>query len=77
MAENNITFNDRKINKSIFYRTKRLFNRDAIDVNKILISKKEAYGKKGSFKYIVGYDDNDYIGLLCIMLPQMTGYVKY
>ena len=46
MAENNITFNDGKINKSIFYRTKRLFNMDDIDVNKILISKKEPYGKK-------------------------------
>ena len=39
MAENNITFNDRKINKSIFYRTKRL---EDIDVNGILISKKES-----------------------------------
>ena len=46
MSENNIIFNDRKINKSIFYRTKRLFNMDDIDVNKILISKKERYGKK-------------------------------
>ena len=32
--------------------------------------------KKGSFEYIIGYDDNDYIVPLCIMLPQMTGYVK-
>ena len=40
MAENSITFNDRRINKCIFYRTKRLFNMDDIHVNKILISKK-------------------------------------
>ena len=58
----------------IFYRTKRLFN--DIDVNKILISKKEHYGKKDSFTYITGYDD-DYIGPLCIMLPQKIGYVKW
>ena len=30
MAENSITFNDRRINKSIFYRTKRLFNMDEL-----------------------------------------------
>ena len=46
MADNNINFNDRKINKSNFYRSKRLFNIHDIDVNKILISKKEPSGKK-------------------------------
>ena len=30
-----------------------------IDVNKILISKKEPYIKKSSFKYIIGYDHYD------------------
>ena len=39
MAENNITFNGRKINKSIFYRTRRL---EDIDFNEILLSKKES-----------------------------------
>ena len=41
MSENDITFNDRKINKSIFYRTKRLIETDDIDFDEILISKKE------------------------------------
>ena len=49
---------------------------DDIDINKMLIFKKEPSRKKGSFKYINGYDYNDYIGPLCIMLPQMIGYVK-
>ena len=30
-----------------------------IDVNKILVSKKEQYGKNNSFKYFIGYNDND------------------
>ena len=38
-------FNNKKINKSNFYRNKRLFNMDDIGFNKILISKKEPYGK--------------------------------
>ena len=46
---------------------------DDIDVNKILISKKESYGTKNSFKYFIGYNDNDVIRPLCIRLPQMTG----
>ena len=76
MVENNINFNDRKINKSNFYRTKILFNMDDIDVNKTSISKKEPYDKKVSFDYIIGYYDNDYIGPLCITLLQMIGYAK-
>ena len=30
--------------------------------------------QKNSFKYFIGYSDNDVIRLLCIKLPQMTGY---
>ena len=30
--------------------------------------------KKTSFKYIIGYNDNDDIRQLCIKLPQMIGY---
>ena len=32
--------------------------------------------EKNSFNYFIGYNDNDIIRLLCIRLPQMTGYVK-
>ena len=41
-------FDDKKINKSNFYN--RCNKIDAIDVNKILVSKKEPYGTKCSFK---------------------------
>ena len=77
MSGKNINFDDKKINKSNFYRNKRPFKIDDIDINKILNSKKEPYGKKNSFKYYIGYDYHDYIGPLCIKLPQMIGYVKH
>ena len=77
MSGKNISLDDKKINKSNFYRNKKLFNIDDIDVNKILVSKKETDGKKGSFKYFIGYNDHDYIGPLCIKLPQMIGFVKH
>ena len=77
MSGKNINFNDKKINKDKFYRNKKLFNIDDIDVKKILISKKEPYGKKSSFKYSIGYNDNDDIRPICIKLPQMIWYDKY
>ena len=49
---------------------------DDIDVNKILVSKKESYGTKTSFKYFIGYNDNDVIRPLSIRLQQMTGYAR-
>ena len=66
MSGKSIYFDDEKINKSNFYRNKRLFNIDDIDVNKILISKKEPYGTKNSLGYFIGYHSNDVIRLLCI-----------
>ena len=41
-------FNDKKINKSNFYRNKKPFIIDDTDVNRIVISKKDRYGKKNS-----------------------------
>ena len=61
MKGKNIYFDDKKINKSNFYRNKKLFNIDEIVVGKILVSKKKSYGKKGSLKYFIGYNDNDAI----------------
>ena len=42
MSGNSINFDDKKITKSDFYnKTKKMFNIDANDVNKKLVSKKE------------------------------------
>ena len=76
MSRKNITFNDKKVRKSTFYKNKRINNIEDIDVNNILVSKKESYGKKNSLKYFIGYNDNEIIRPLCIRLPQMTGYAR-
>ena len=76
MSGKNINFNDKKIKKSIFYKNKAINNIEEIDVNNILVSKKESYGNKNSFKYFIGYNDNYNIRPLCIRLPQMTGHVR-
>ena len=66
----------KKIKKSIFYKNKAINNIEDIDLNNILVSKKEPYGNKNSLKYFVGYNDNNIIRPLCIRLPQMTGYAR-
>ena len=63
--------------KVIFYKNEKVFKIDGIDVDKILVSKKEPYGTENSIKYFIGYDDNDVIRPLCIKLAQVTGYVKW
>ena len=47
-------FNDKKIKKSDFYKNKKINKIDDINVDNILVSKKEAYGTKNSFKYFIG-----------------------
>ena len=55
MSAKNMIFNVKKTNKNNFYKNKILFKINDIS---ILISKRELYGTKKSFKY-------------CIKLPQM------
>ena len=81
MNSKSINFDDKDIKKSAFYnKNKKIFNIDDIDINKILVSKKEQYGEYNgeynSFKYIIGYNDNNIIRPLYLELSQMTGYIS-
>ena len=57
-------------------KTKKIFNIDDIDINKILASKKEQYGKYNSSKYFIGYNDNGVIRPLYLFISQTTGYIN-
>ena len=73
-----MNFGDKKTNKSNFYKNKKLFKIDDIDVDKILISKKVSYSiSKGSFKYFIGYNEDNVIRPIYTKFLQMIGYVKY
>ena len=76
MSGENINFDDKKIKRSEFYKNKKVTRIDDIDVNEILVSKKEPYGTENSFKYFVEYNDNDVIRPLRVRLPQITGYAR-
>ena len=70
-----IIFDDKKIKKNIFYRSRKLFNLNDIDINRIVISKEVVYGTKNSVKYFIRYFDEDgIIRPLLLKLPQLIGY---
>ena len=68
MSTKNINSDDKKNQKEWIL--------NDIDINKILVSKKEPHGTKNALKYFIGYNDNDVIRPLCVRIPQMTGHVK-
>ena len=77
MSGKSIKFYNKNIEKSEFYKNKKLLKIEDIDFNKIFVSKKESYGTKNAIKYFIGYIDNNEIKPICIRLPQMIGYAKY
>ena len=50
MHTKNVSLNDKKNKQSDYYENKKAFQIDNIDVNKILVSKKEPYGTKNALK---------------------------
>ena len=67
MNGKNINLTTKK--KKVFYsKNENIFNINDIDINKILVSKTEQYGKYNSFKYFIGYNDNDVIRPLYLFI---------
>ena len=61
--------------KQKFFQHKRTISIKNIDINKIVVSNKVSFGKKG-FKYFIGYKGAKNIRPLCIFLPKMSAYRK-
>ena len=76
MSGKNRNFDNKKIKTKTEINKNKLFQIDDVDVNKILISKKEPCGTKNSFKYFIGYNNNYVIRPLCATLSQMRGYAN-
>ena len=75
MSGKSIYFEDKKINKSNFFKNKKIFNIHDLDVNKILFSKKESYGTKNSLKYFIGYNDDDVIRPTFMFKTSSNGWI--
>ena len=62
-----------EIKKSI---KKQAISLDSIDLSKVVVSNKWKINDT-TYKYSCGYLNNDIIKPLCVILPQMSGYIKY
>ena len=64
------------MSKKQFYESKKGVKLSKVDANKIVVSNK-VKGNNEISKLFVGYMDDDCVIPLCIILPQMSGWIKY
>ena len=76
MGEKTLKFNNTKINKKEFHKSKQATDLDSVDTNKMVVSDRFKHIEEG-FKYFIGYLQDEIVKPLCIILPQMNGYIKY
>ena len=76
MSEKTLKFNNVKVNKKEFHKSKQAVDLESVDTNKIVVSDRFKHSEEG-FRYFIGYQEDEIIKPLCIILPQMNGYIKY
>ena len=76
MSEKTLKFNNIKVNEKEFHRARKAIDLDLVDADKIVVSDRFKHSEEGS-KYFIGYQENEIVKPLCIILPQMIGYIKY
>ena len=75
MRSRKIKFGDKEVDKKEFYSSKQAISLDSIDLSKIVVSNKCEINYT-TYKYSCGYLNN-VIQPLCVIFPQMSGYIKY
>ena len=77
MKKQTLKFGDIVVNKGEFHASKQPIALNLVNTSKIVVSDKLKHSDD-SFKYFIGYlHDDDVIKPLCIILPQISGYIKY
>ena len=69
-----IAFGNNGLKKRKFHYSKYSIRITKVDIDKIITSNKVSFGKK-SFKYFIGYKDDEKIEALCIRLPLYKNWV--
>ena len=75
MSEKTLKFDNIRVNKKDFRKSKELIDLDLVNIDQIVVSGKFKHGDDG-FKYFIGHKKGGIVKLLCIILPQMSGYIK-
>ena len=76
MSSQKIKFGDKEVDKKGFYSSKEAILLDSVDLSKIVVSSRWKLNDT-TYKYFCGYLNNDVIQSLCVILPQMSRYIKY
>ena len=72
-----LVFNGVEVSRKDFYDAKRAIPLNLVDINSIVVSNKVKNNNETS-KYFIGHLNGiDEISPLCIILSQMSGYIKY
>ena len=76
MSEKTLKFNNIRLNEKEFHKSKQKIDLDLVTVDQIVVSDKFKYSDDGC-KYFIGYQEDEIVKTLCVILPQMSGYIKY
>ena len=76
MSEKTLKFYYIRLNKKEFHKSKEPIELMSVIVDQIVVSDKFKHNNEG-FKYFIGYQEGEIVKPLCIILPQMSGYIKY
>ena len=76
MSEKILKFNNIKFNKKEFHKSKQVIDLNLTNVDQIVVSDRFRHNDEG-FKYFISYQEDGIVKPLCIILPQMNGYIKY
>ena len=76
MAEQTLKFDNIRVNKKEFHKSKQQIDLMSVNVDQIVVSDKFKHNNE-SLKYFIGYQKDEIVKPLCIILPQMSGYIKY
>ena len=68
-----LKFDNIRVNNKEFHKSKRPIYLESVNAVVSDRFKNSEYG----FKYFIGYKDGEIVKPLCIILPQMSGYIKY
>ena len=68
ISENTLKFNNIKVNKKEFHKSKQAIDLSSVNVDQIVVSDRFKRSDEG-FKYFIGYQEGETVKPLCIILP--------
>ena len=69
--------NNIRLNKKEFYKSEELIDLMSVIVDQIVVSDKFKHNNEGFKYFFIGYLEVGIVKPLFIILPQMSGYIKY